>query len=212
MISGMQGDQGSRSRPAGTPAAPGRAVWIATYGILFLIAVLALAGEPARALLRYERAGLMAGEAWRLVSGHLVHIDLAHAVLNGAALWLLVAAVGRGMLAREWAFILAGSVAAVDAGLFWLVPEVGWYVGLSGVLHGALAGPALLLCLRRRPLGLLLLALLAAKLSWEVFQGPMPGTGALVSGPVITEAHLFGAIGGLAGALLSWVMARWRSV
>jgi rhomboid family GlyGly-CTERM serine protease len=187
-------------------------VWIATYGILFLIAVLALAGEPARALLRYERAGLMAGEAWRLVSGHLVHIDLAHAILNGAALWLLVAAVGRGMLAREWAFILAGSVAAVDAGLFWLVPEVGWYVGLSGVLHGALAGPALLLCLRRRPLGLLLLALLAAKLSWEVFYGAMPGTGALVSGPVITEAHLFGAIGGLAGALLSWVMARWRSV
>ena len=212
MISGMQGDQGSRTRPAGTPAAPGRAVWIATYGTLLLILVLALLGDPARALLRYERVGLSTGQLWRLVSGHLVHIDLVHALLNGAALWLLVAAVGRGMQAREWILILAGAVAGVDAGLYWLVPEISWYVGLSGVLHGALAGPALLLCLRRRPLGLLLLVMLAAKLSWEVFQGPMPGTGALVSGPVVTEAHLFGAIGGLAGALLAWAMAGRRSV
>lgn len=208
----MQGDQGARRRPAGTPSAPGRAVWIGVYTILVVVALLALFGDATRDALRYDRAGLVAGQYWRLLGAHLVHLDLAHTILNGAALWLLVAAVGRGILAREWVFIVIGSVVGVDAGLYWLVPELSWYVGLSGVLHGALAGPALLLCLRRRPLGWALLGLLTAKLAWEVYQGPLPGTSALVAGPVVTEAHLFGAIGGLAGALMVWIVTGRRPV
>lgn len=212
MISGMQADQGERRRPGKTPSAPGRAVWIGVYTILVVAALLALFGDAARDALRYDRAGLIAGQYWRLFGAHLVHLDWSHTILNGAALWLLVAAVGRGILAREWLYILIGSIIGVDAGLYWLMPELSWYVGLSGLLHGALAGPALLLCLRRSPLGWVLLGLLTVKLAWEVYQGPLPGTSALITGPVVTEAHLFGAIGGLAGALSVWLVTARRPV
>ena len=212
MISGLDRDQGPQPPAQGGSQASGRAVWLAVYATLALIAVLAVLGEPARALLRYDRTGLAAGQLWRLFGAHLVHLDLIHAVLNGAALWLLVAAVGRGVAARDWLLIVAGATFGVDAGLYWLMPQLTWYVGLSGVLHGALAGPALLLCLRRRPTGYLLLLLLAGKLAWEQAAGPLPGTAGLISGAVVTEAHLFGAVGGVSGALVAWIANGLRPV
>ncbi|MGB5587415.1 MAG: rhombosortase [Gammaproteobacteria bacterium] len=212
MISGLDLGQGPQP-PIREPAAPpGRVIWLAVYATLILIAVLAVLDEPVRALLRYERTGLAAGEYWRLVGAHLVHLDLVHAVLNGAALWLLMVAIGRGVSARDWLMIVAGAMLGVDAGLYWLVPQLEWYVGLSGILHGALAGPALLLCLQARLSGFLLLLLIAAKLGWEQWLGPLPGTGDLISGAVVTEAHLFGALGGMAGALVAWIARRARSV
>jgi hypothetical protein len=51
----------------------------------------------------------------------------------------------------------------------------------------------------REPLGWVAAAVLAAKLAWEQWQGPLP----LTPGPVVTDSHLYGAIGGaLAGVLL----------
>ncbi len=212
MISGLDPDQGPQPRAQGSAGTPGRAVWLVVYATLILIFVLAVLGEPARALLRYDRTSLEVGQLWRLFSAHLVHLDFVHALLNGAALWLLVAAVGRGVAARDWLLIVAGAMLGVDAGLYWLMPQLSWYVGLSGVLHGALAGPALLLCLRLRPMGFLLLLLLAGKLAWEQAAGPLPGTADLISGAVVTEAHFFGAAGGIIGALIAWIAGSLRSV
>ena len=50
---------------------------------------LAFVGEPAREALHWSRSGIAAGEHWRWLTAHLVHLDLAHAVLNAAGLALV---------------------------------------------------------------------------------------------------------------------------
>ena len=80
-----------------------------------------------------------------------------------------------------------------------LEPQLEWYVGLSGVLHGALAAGAIGWWRHEsKPLALALTAVLVGKLAWEQWQGALPLSGDM---PVVVDAHLYGAIGGaLAGA------------
>jgi rhomboid family GlyGly-CTERM serine protease len=81
-------------------------------------------------------------------------------------------------------------------------PGLDWYVGLSGVLHGLFAAGALRHWRERPAAAALMLAVLAGKLLWEQLLGPLPGTSSVAGGPVIVDAHLFGALGGCLGALL----------
>ena len=49
---------------------------------------------------------------------------------------------------------------------------------------------------------IILAAFVIAKIAWEQFAGPMPGSEATTGGKVIVEAHLYGAFGGLLAGLL----------
>jgi rhomboid family GlyGly-CTERM serine protease len=156
-----------------------------------------LAGDAGRALLRYERAGIAAGELWRLVTGSIVHLGPRHLALNLAALvalWALAPGVLRG---GRGALAIGGAALGVGLGLYALAPQVGWYVGVSGVLHGLLALAARDLMRARDPLGIPLALLLVAKLAWESAAGPLPFTAAAAGGPVIVVAHLYGTLGAL---------------
>src|SRR5438270_2120421 len=51
-------------------------------GSCVLLLLASLTGEPGRLLLRYDRAALAAGQWWRLVTAHVVHLDVRHALLN----------------------------------------------------------------------------------------------------------------------------------
>lgn len=168
-----------------------------------IVCVGSLFAEEVLAPLRYDRAGLGNGEWWRLISGHLVHINLRHGLLNAAALILTVSLVAGRVAISEWLWLTVGSVVAVDAGLYWLSPEIAWHVGASGVLHGLFAGVGLLLAARSRdPLGGLLLLLLAGKLAFEQLSGGASPWMADANFTIVTEAHLYGAIGGLASAMI----------
>lgn len=158
-------------------------------------------GEEARLLLRFDRPGIIAGQWWRLASGHFVHLGWSHAVLNGAGLGLVWLLVGSAFGFRYWAMVLAVCVAGTSAGLWWLSPQVGWYVGLSGLLHGLLVA-GLIARLRPAPIeSLALLAAVGVKLAFEQFSGPLPGTESASGGPVVIDAHLYGALSGLAASL-----------
>jgi hypothetical protein len=91
----------------------------------------------------------------------------------------------------------------VGVGLFAFAPGVGWYVGLSGALHGMLAAVVLDACFDRaqRRWGLALAGALVAKLAWEQVAGPLPFTAAAAGGPVIVAAHLHGALAGALAAV-----------
>src|SRR5438045_7151557 len=56
---------------------------LAGSGVLLLLA--SLTGEPGRLLLRYDRAALAAGEWWRLVTAHVVDLDVLHGLLIALA-------------------------------------------------------------------------------------------------------------------------------
>src|SRR5579864_2273417 len=79
-----------------------------------LLLLLALGGESTRRILEYERAALVAGQWWRLLSAHLVHLDLQHAALNSLGLVLMWALFAADFRPRRWAYIVLASVAAID--------------------------------------------------------------------------------------------------
>ena len=158
--------------------------------------LLDLTGEHGRILLRYDRAALTGGEAWRLLTAHVVHLDLRHALLNGCGLVLMWALFARDYTGRQWLLVVLGAVVAIDAGLWLLDSTVQWYVGSSGALHGIMAAGALAHLRRREPDGWLLAGFLMAKLAWEHWVGPLP----LAGGVVVVDAHLYGVIGGAAVA------------
>jgi rhomboid family GlyGly-CTERM serine protease len=181
------------------------------WGVLALAgaAVLLGLGEDAvRAWGRYEREAIAAGELWRLVFGHLVHLGWGHLWLNLAALGLM-GALFEGLLApRAWLMTSAWSAAAIDVGLYLWHSDVDWYVGLSGVLHGLMVAGAWRLARAPSPLGWALLAGVAAKLLWEQAAGPLPLSEATSGGPVVIEAHLYGAIGGLIAVIFDYAAHR----
>jgi rhomboid family GlyGly-CTERM serine protease len=162
-----------------------------------LLLLLALSGEGGRALLRYERSALADGEWWRLLSAHVVHLDLRHALLNIVGLALVWALFARDYSPKAWLAIVLGTMAAIDAGLWLGDSTVQWYVGSSGVLHGALAAGILAHVRKGERGGWLLAGLLAAKLLYEQAVGALPFSG---SDPVVVDAHLYGVAGGAAVA------------
>jgi len=158
--------------------------------------------KVSREALRFDREAIAAGEAWRLVTGHLVHLGTRHMLLNSAGLLLVGLLVGREYRLRDWAAVSLASIASIDAGLWWLTPSLDWYVGLSGVLHGWFAAGIVGALLKRRPDAWLLLGLLLGKLILEQLQGALPGSAAAAGGPVVVDAHLYGAVGGAVAGLL----------
>jgi len=193
--------------------------WALPLALAAPAAAAALGGEAARALLRYQRDAVLAGEWWRLLTAHLAHLGPSHLLLNLAGLALVWLLVGGALGPAAWGAVLLLSALAVSGGLLLLDPGLAWYVGLSGVLHGLLAAGAAARLLRpggpqgssiqggSRAEGALLLALLAAKLAWEQTFGPLPGSAEAAGGPVVVDAHLYGAIGGGAAGGLAVLAA-----
>lgn len=175
----------------------GRVWWL--LGLCALLVVPELGGDELRAALRYERAAITGGEWWRLATAHVVHLDPGHALLNALGLILMWALFARDFTPGRWAVVLALSVAAIDAGFWFRDRSLEWYVGSSGVLHGVMVAGTIA-HLRRRDLdGWVLAAFVLVKLAWEQGSGALPL--AAPGDTVVVNAHLYGALGGLAAGL-----------
>lgn len=168
---------------------------------LWLVALvcvgLAFGGEPLRHALRYERTAVAAGEWWRLFTGNFVHSGWVHVGLDMSGLVLLWILTGRRLYGWRWIAVTVAGSWAVGLGLWWAWPNVVWYVGISGVAHSYWAAGALLMIAAREWEGWALLVLLAGKLTWEQTSGPLPSSAAIMKEPVLTAAHLIGAIAGV---------------
>ena len=156
-------------------------------------------GATAQLALRYDRDALAAGQWWRLLTGHVIHLGYEHAVLDVAGLALMWALFARDYSARGWLVIIGLSIAGIDAGLWLLSSTTQWYVGSSGVLHGVLAAGTCAHLRRGESDGWLLALLLIGKLGYEQTLGALPLT---AGGTVIVAAHLYGATAGAVAALL----------
>ena len=176
----------------------------ARYGATLLSAVVLIlalnaTAEWGREALAYQRQGLLHYQWWRLLSGHLVHLDWRHALLNCGGLVVLWALFARDYSAMRWLWILTLGALSIDAALWFAYPGVNWYLGASGVLHAAWAAGALATWRRGDGMGAVLLLLLVIKLIYEQRSGLSLFEGEL---PLVPAAHLFGALGGLLGSLL----------
>lgn len=171
------------------------------------IMVLALLGEPARELLQYDRAAILRGEVWRLLTHVFVHLGGYHAVLNLLGLLALVLLCPARIAAREWMRRVVVLVLLGAAALWLWLPELHRYVGFSGVLHGLFLLGLWPQAVRRDRVAQLCLVYLVFKLGWEMWMGAPLSDEIAIGGRVVTHAHLFGTLAGLVYGLATRV---WR--
>jgi rhomboid family GlyGly-CTERM serine protease len=183
-----------------------RHAWLAAGLVAAISAGLQMLGL-ANAL-AWDRDALAGGEAWRFLSGHFVHLGWSHLLLNVAGLALIAWVVGRTWDWLGWLVVSLVSVGVIGAGFWILNPELEWYVGLSGLLHGLLAAGLMIGLLQRETESVVLAILVAGKLAWEQLAGPLPGSEGASGGAVIVDAHLYGAIGGLLAVVVMWRRVR----
>jgi rhomboid family GlyGly-CTERM serine protease len=176
-----------------------RAYAIALIGVIALLALPELLGQPARQIMSFDRPAIAAGQWWRLLSAHFVHLDAQHAALNSLGVVLMWALFARDYSPWRWAAIYLGAALAVSAGLWFGNPELRWYVGASGALHGVMTAGTIAHLKRRDLDGWILAVFIVGKLAYEQFAGALPFAG---TADTIVDAHLYGAIGGVVLSLL----------
>ena len=181
----------------------GREAWPAIV-IVLVCTFLQFGGAAMRHALRYDRGKVLAGQWWRLVTANFIHSSWAHLGLDVSGfvlLWLLFGAILG--VRRFWVATAVGAL-AVGLGVFLFSPGVFWFDGISGVLHTYWAAGALLAVYRREWGGRWLLAFLILKLTYERLFGPLPTSHWAIGGPILTIAHLYGAIAGTLLGIL-WI-------
>ena len=152
------------------------------------------------ALVHADRA-IMSGQAWRVATGHLVHLDATHLALNLAGLLALGAMIEARIGSGRLLGLLGIAGAAIAAGVL-IDPAIAFYCGLSGVLNAVFACLAAGEALARRSVVWAMLTLGGlAKIAWEWTHLPIVA-GAL-DWPPHTLSHLVGYVVGL-GAALAW--------
>ena len=172
--------------------------------------MIALAGPAAGHWLRYDRIAILHGQWWRLFTGNFVHLGWSHLWLNLAG-WVLVWLLFKAQMPlKTWFVSTVFCGLGVGLGLLWGAPDLSWYVGLSGLLHGYFIVGALISIRMGYRFELLLVALILAKLAWEQTVGPLPGSEKYSGGHVVVDAHLYGAISGVLLAALPkrWILAK----
>lgn len=181
------------------PAASTRLLRLIVVGLVLCVASLyatlrTIAGDR---VILYERQAILAGEWWRLLSGHLAHAGLAHWALNMAGLVVILAIYRQEATARSLTLVTIALMWWVGAMLLLLQPDLAWYLGFSGILHGVFAFYALGAALSGDRIQFVALGMLGAKLIYEYFLGGSATTQTLIGVAVVTEAHLYGALGGV---------------
>lgn len=179
----------------------------------------------------YRRDAVLGGEIWRVVTAMWVHLTWTHWAANSmAAAGLILLGVAASVPLRQLALALLLCGLAVTAALL-RVPEVAWYAGLSGALHGVAlwlgvtlatrAGPALsagdaaspeavaaasIAAQRLRLLGVTLCAGVLIKLWLEQSWLSPVAYDATWGFGVVRVAHGLGAFSGA----LWWCFGQWR--
>jgi rhomboid family GlyGly-CTERM serine protease len=184
--------------------------WLVPIALAGLMLALQAGGEPVYDALRYERAAVLGGQPWRLLSAHAVHLGWAHCLLNVGGLALCAALAAGTRSWRAWAAAIVVLALGVGLALLAASPQATNYAGLSGVLYGLFVWVLAPRAWRGDRVAWILLAALVARIGWQMVDAPSHAQRALIGGEVLVEAHLYGALGALVLCLLQGVWARLR--
>jgi rhomboid family GlyGly-CTERM serine protease len=154
----------------------------------------------------FDRVATAQGEWWRLITGHWVHSDLEHATWDIGAL-LVLGLLFESRLKGQLFTVLALGSLGIDLWLWYALPSLNYYCGLSGILNGLLALGLLRLWQElRHPLIWMTGVGAILKIAWETAIG-----GALLTSttwPSLPEVHGVGFLCGLLLALFYSVSQR----
>lgn len=180
--------------------------------IVAALVVFAFAAEPfSGQWLAYDRYAIEGMETWRILTGNLVHTNGFHVLLNLAGLVLLWLLHGEHYRISRFLKVFIWCCFGTSAGIYLLSPDLIWYAGLSGALHGVFTWGACMDVRKGLRSGWLLLAGVGVKLGYEQYTGSSDGVADLINATVAVDAHLYGAFSGILIFLLMWALSR-RSV
>jgi rhomboid family GlyGly-CTERM serine protease len=173
--------------------------WYWPAGIALVCIAFAFGGDAARIAFRWEQATL-AAEPWRALTGHLLHLDGNHLILNLAGFAALWALVGDAWRTRDWSLAAVFIALVISVGLL-ASDGLAWYVGLSGVLHGLLAMGAVGLRHEwRAGAAIIVLFLVVKGVSESTIGAPADDT--------IVAAHWWGAGAGFVAGIMAALVQR----
>jgi len=165
-------------------------LWLVLFLICFLIQFLQLAPQ-----LRFDRHLIEQWQLWRLLSGHVTHLNWNHLWLNMAGLAMVAVFFSSYKSAQYWVLSLIFIALFCSAGML-IDQQFNRYVGLSGVLHGLFILGGRWEMRRYKLSGAMLLVIIIGKLIYEQKFGALPGSESMTGGKVAINAHLYGAIAG----------------
>lgn len=166
-------------------------LWVVLMGLCLFVQAI-----PLDAYFRFDRLLIeQQWQLWRLLTGHITHLNWHHFFMNMAALLMVVVFFSSYQSNRYWLMALVFMALFCSAGLL-LDNQLSRYVGLSGVLHGLFILGGRWEFKRYKASGAVLLVLIVGKLVWEQFNGALPGSESMTGGRVAVNAHLYGAIAG----------------
>ena len=151
--------------------------------------------------LMWDREAIDAGQWWRLLSAHVMHLDNRHLLFNMIGLLLIIDTLCQAMSARELASLLLMCALGVGGLLLHRQSSLQWYVGLSGVLYGLWVAGSLQTWASGRK-GVALAAGVTCVVKLIFFND------AITVMPVVSIAHMYGAESGLVWACLWRVSER----
>ncbi len=163
-----------------------------------IIIFIGASGRELTQTLRYDIIAITEqGEYWRLLTAHFTHLGWSHLWLNAAGLTLVFVFFSPYLNLCYWVSSIIISAIAISVLIYFFNPEIRWYVGLSGVLHtlfiiGGIADISI-----RKWEGLGFTAIILVKVFYEQISGPLPGSEQAAGGPVLVDAHFYGAMIGL---------------
>jgi rhomboid family GlyGly-CTERM serine protease len=158
--------------------------------------------------LRYDASAISHGQVWRLLTANLVHLGWVHLFRDVPAVFVIWFGFSHILSERGWILLFLVDGLAVTIGLYFFVPSVEWYVGLSGVLYGIVMCAGLLLLPTRPVLGAIMVIGTTVIVLYGVFVGPLAIQELKLGGKVIPKAHLFGLIGGVLFALGCYLLGK----
>jgi len=170
--------------------------YIAPFCLVIISLLLAIIGPASGELLAYNRIEITHGQIWRIITGHFLHTNFIHFLLNMAGLLLLWALHGQYYKSKQYLFIVFLLCIGTSTGLYFFSPSLHWYVGLSGVLHGLFVLGAYFDIRAQLKTGWILLLGVWVKVLHEQIYGASEDVAKLIDATVAIDAHLFGVLSG----------------
>jgi len=168
--------------------------WLPVVFISLFMLILQMLGPE---LLRYDSRLIQNAQLWRFLSGHWVHANWTHFLLNitGFALCLALTGVRWSIWQWSWRIIVLSS--AISSGFYLWQPQLGWYVGFSGVLFGLFILAAVASLSEQRMMSVILLLFIGLKIILEQWSSVNITSSDLIGIPVLVDAHLYGVLSAL---------------
>ena len=170
--------------------------------IALISSLLWLSGNSALETLSYDRDAVNTGEVWRLISGHFVHSNGWHLLLNLASLMMIGLLFSQHLTISLWIFSFFTSGLFISACYYYIAPQYQTYIGLSAILYGVIIIGALLDLKEQTLIATLVLLVVTGRVVWQQYSGSVESLADLIESRVAIESHLFGIISGyLLGAI-----------